>query len=256
MKFMGIYVMFSSHFCLYSSWGNRLVAKYSVCIKNRFIPIKTSSHPPLDVNYQALRDHCNIRAVIFDKDNTLTAPYENSLHPKARTGLQSALDAFGTDNVAILSNSAGTDDDPGYEDADTIEDSLGIAVIRHHEKKPGGLREVLDHFENVEEPSQLCMVGDRLLTDVVFGNLHGMLTVHTLPLCEGQENKKDNKVARVVRTVENKMLYGDWWGGRLIWKYKLGHKFWKGDDECPLVLKEDSMELGVLKIAEEKKEEL
>ena len=39
------------------------------------------------------------------------------------------------------------------------------------------------------------MVGDRLLTDVVFGNLHGMLTVHTQPLTlEG-----DNKVARAIR---------------------------------------------------------
>ncbi len=158
--------------------------------------------------------------------------------------------------MAILSNSAGTDDDPGYEDADIIEDALGIAVIRHREKKPGGLQEVLDHFENVEEPSQLCMVGDRLLTDVVFGNLHGMLTVHTLPLCKGEENKRDNKVARMIRAVENKILYGDWWGGRRIWKYKLGHKFWKGDDDCPLVLKNDMMELGELKVADDKTEKL
>ncbi|EJK56811.1 hypothetical protein THAOC_23226, partial [Thalassiosira oceanica] len=69
-----------------------------------------------DVNYQALRDHCGVKAVIFDKDNTLTAPYENDLHPRARVGLQSALDVFGRENVAILSNSAGTDDDPGFVD--------------------------------------------------------------------------------------------------------------------------------------------
>ena len=49
---------------------------------------------PADVNYQALRDHCGIRAVIFDKDNTLTAPYENTLHPRAKFGLQQALDAM------------------------------------------------------------------------------------------------------------------------------------------------------------------
>ncbi|ACI64305.1 predicted protein, partial [Thalassiosira pseudonana CCMP1335] len=115
----------------------------------------------------------NIKAVIFDKDNTLTAPYENTLHPKAHPGLQSALDTFGTKNVAILSNSAGTDDDPGYEDAKLIEEALGIEVIRHREKKPGGLEELMDHFPHVDSPSQLCMVGDRLLTDIVFGNLHG-----------------------------------------------------------------------------------
>jgi predicted HAD superfamily phosphohydrolase YqeG len=79
--------------------------------------------------------------------------------------------------------------------------------------------EVMAHFPNVEEPSQLCMVGDRLLTDVVFGNLHGMLTVHILPLCSGKENSKDNTVAKVVRAAENKFMYADWWGGRKTRSY-------------------------------------
>ncbi|KAL3817493.1 hypothetical protein ACHAXA_007083 [Cyclostephanos tholiformis] len=189
-----------------------------------------------DVSYEALRDHCGIKAVIFDKDNTLTAPYENSLHPRAKFGLQSALDAFGTDNVAILSNSAGTNDDPDFEDGREIEKSLGIAVIRHVEKKPGGIDEVMKHFPKVEDASQLCMVGDRLLTDVVFGNLHGMLTVHTLPLCTGKENKNDNTIANFIRTLENKMMYGDWWGGRKVRSYTLQHKVWRGENECPLVM--------------------
>eukprot|EP00578_Thalassiosira_sp_NH16_P018695 CAMPEP_0181083334 /NCGR_PEP_ID=MMETSP1071-20121207/4102_1 /TAXON_ID=35127 /ORGANISM="Thalassiosira sp., Strain NH16" /LENGTH=237 /DNA_ID=CAMNT_0023164985 /DNA_START=33 /DNA_END=746 /DNA_ORIENTATION=- len=196
-----------------------------------------------DVNYQALRDHCGIKAVMFDKDNTLTAPYENSLHPLAKFGLQSALDTFGRDNVAILSNSAGTNDDPGFVDGKEIEEALGIAVIKHSEKKPGGLNEVMDHFPNVDDASQLCMVGDRLLTDIVFGNLHGMLTVHILPLCSGKDNKKDNKVANVVRVVENKIMYADWWGGRKIRSYTLGHKVWKGEDECPLVLADENVPL-------------
>ena len=199
-------------------------------------PCPRTAPQPKDVNYQALRDHCGIRAVIFDKDNTLTAPYENSLHPRARFGLQSALDAFGRSNVAILSNSAGTDDDPDFVDGGAIEDALGVSVIRHGEKKPGGLREVMDHFPNVDDPSQLTVVGDRLLTDIVFGNLHGMLTVHTLPLCTGEENGRDNKVAKVVRAAENKIMYADWWGGRAIRSRTLGHKVWKGEEDCPLVL--------------------
>ncbi len=151
--------------------------------------------------------------------------------------------------MAILSNSAGTDDDPGYEDAKLIEEALGIEVIRHREKKPGGLEELMDHFPHVDSPSQLCMVGDRLLTDIVFGNLHGMLTVHTLPLCSGEENSKDNKVAKVVRGVENKVMYGDWWGGRKIRENTLGHEFWKGEEDCPLIIvrKGDAMQqLGSL----------
>eukprot|EP00978_Attheya_sp_CCMP212_P024579 scaffold77469_cov50-Attheya_sp.AAC.4 len=189
-----------------------------------------------EVNYTALRDLCGIRAVVFDKDNTLTAPYENVAHPNATAGLEDALSVFGHSHVAILSNSAGTLDDPGHKDAAEIESAMGIAVIRHDEKKPGGLKEMLDHFEGVEDASQVCMVGDRLLTDIVFGNLFGMLTVHTLPLCSGANNAKDNKIASKIRTAENKILYGDWFGGRKIQEYTLPHKVWPGPKECPLVI--------------------
>jgi phosphatidylglycerophosphatase GEP4 len=157
------------------------------------------------------------------------------MHELALPGLQQALGVFGPSKVAILSNSAGTKDDPDYKDAIAIEEALGIAVIRHDEKKPGGLEEVLRHF-GMEDPAAICMVGDRLLTDVVFGNLYGMLTVHTLPLCQGEDNANDNKIASVIRSGENKMLYGDWFGGRMITKRKLKHKYWPGEEECSLIV--------------------
>lgn len=182
----------------------------------------------LDVNYEALRDDAGIKAVVFDKDNTLTAPYETDVHIRAKAGLQNALEVFGSSNVAILSNSAGTKDDPGYEDAIKIEHDMGIAVIRHDEKKPGGLKETMDHFDDVKEASEICMVGDRLLTDIVFGNLYGMLTVHCLPLCSGNENKGDNKIANSIRVTENVLLYGSWWGGKAVRKRTLAHTVWKG----------------------------
>lgn len=161
----------------------------------------------------------------------------NTLHPNAKLGLQSALEIFGRENVAILSNSAGTTvDDPDFVDGAEIEHQLGIAVIKHTEKKPGGILDVLHHFPNVHDPSQLCMVGDRLLTDVVFGNLHGMLTIHTLPLCTGNENANDNTVAKIIRYIENTLLYSNWWGGRMVRSYVLQHKVWRGEKECPLIL--------------------
>lgn len=192
------------------------------------------------VNYDALKEKCGITAVVFDKDNTLTAPYENHVHPNAKLGLEKAIRIFGVSNVAILSNSAGTNDDPQFRDAIEIEESMGIKVIRHSEKKPGGLAEVLNHF-SMEDPAALCMVGDRLLTDVVFGNLYGMLTVHTLPLCSGEENARDNKVAKVIRSAENKALYGKWFGGRWLQNAKMEHKYWPGDEECPLIVTEEQL---------------
>jgi phosphatidylglycerophosphatase GEP4 len=187
------------------------------------------------LNYTALYS-TGIRAVIFDKDNTVTAPYENTVHPLAARGLEDAVKVFGNRKVAILSNSAGTLDDPDFADATEIEASLGIAVIRHSEKKPGGLNEVLKHFE-MEDPAALCVVGDRLLTDVVFGSLHGMLTVHTLPLCQGADNVKYNWTAKWLRPLENGVLYGR--GGRLLTGQRASHKLWPGEEICPLILKEE-----------------
>jgi predicted HAD superfamily phosphohydrolase YqeG len=48
----------------------------------------------------------------------------------------------------------------------------------------------------------VAVVGDRLLTDVALANLHGMLSVHTLPLTlEGE-----NAAVRLGRWFESKVL--------------------------------------------------
>ena len=45
--------------------------------------------------------------VIFDKDNTLTTPYALEVHEKVRDSLEACKEAFGSENVAVYSNSAG-----------------------------------------------------------------------------------------------------------------------------------------------------
>ena len=180
--------------------------------------------------------------MVFDKDNTLTAPYGLQIHPDAAKGLAAAVSVFGVDRVAILSNSAGTTaDDPGYAEAIKIEHDMGIKVIRHDEKKPGGLNEVLAHF-SLQEPQQICIVGDRLLTDIVFGNLYGMLTVHCLPLCKGADNARDNTVSKYIRSLENMLLYSNWIGARILVSKRMPHKYWEGEDQRSLVLTGDEQE--------------
>lgn len=205
-----------------------------------------------ELDFVTMRDRCGIRAVVFDKDNTLTAPYVDTIHARAVPGLERALRAFGSSRVAILSNSAGTADDPDFSMAEAIERASGVTVVRHQEKKPGGMEELVAHFQSqddkggddsdgkrplpVECPEQLCVVGDRLLTDVVFGNLHGALTVHCEPLCTGEENRGDNAVASRIRTVENLILYSNWFGGRMIRNRTIPHSTWRGEKECSLVI--------------------
>lgn len=155
------------------------------------------------VDFAALRAS-GIRAVAFDKDNTLTAPYALAVHPRASAGLARAVAAFGAPGVGVVSNSAGGPDDPGFADALDVERSLGLAVVRHPlAKKPACADEVLDHFRAaLGDPAlaldEVAMVGDRLLTDVAFGNAFGMLTVYV----ERLTGEGDNKAALAARTVE------------------------------------------------------
>ncbi|KAF9607301.1 hypothetical protein IFM89_033846 [Coptis chinensis] len=71
------------------------------------------------------------KGVVFDKDNTLTLPYSLALWPPLESSLDSCKSVFG-DNVAVFSNSAGLSQyDANGSKARTLEQSIGIHVIRH-----------------------------------------------------------------------------------------------------------------------------
>ena len=84
--------------------------------------------------------------IVFDKDNTLTAPYSVKLHPpftqawyggRRHQIIISRADCknvFGVENIVIVSNSAGSPDDAGFRQAIEIEQSLGVSVLHHVEK--------------------------------------------------------------------------------------------------------------------------
>ena len=99
------------------------------------------------VDFAALRD-AGVQGVLFDKDNTLTLPFEEDAHGPLRGALAAAVAAFGRDRVAVMSNSAGlTQFDPDGELAADLEERLGVRVLRHAHKKPRGTREEIEaHF--------------------------------------------------------------------------------------------------------------
>jgi len=149
-----------------------------------------------DIDFQRLR-RAGCAGVVFDKDNTLTAPYADCIDPRLASAVQECCDAFGPERVVVMSNSAGTADDPGHRDADRLQRSMGLTFLRRAEKKPRGIESVREHFRGCD-PSSLCMIGDRYLTDVVFGNLHGMLCVHTDQLT----SRGDNPMAKLMHRLE------------------------------------------------------
>lgn len=139
--------------------------------------------------------------MVFDKDNTLTAPYARDVHPDAAPALEEARREFGGD-VVLLSNSAGLAQyDPDGAVAEALEADLGVRVLRHASKKPAGTPAALErHFGC--DATRLVMVGDRYLTDVVYGNRLGMFTVRVAPFTEAGEPV----VVRAVRALEDSLV--------------------------------------------------
>ena len=187
------------------SWNGPAVAALGRVLRQPALGIPHVCVPDIGhLDFAALR-RAGVKGVVFDKDNTLTAPYVDAVHPAAAAGLAQCSAAYGP-ALCVLSNSAGTPDDVGGASAARIEAALGVHVVRHRDKKPEGLPEVLRFFEaqcgTAVRPEELCVIGDRVLTDVVFGNLHGALTVHVRPLTTAG----DNAVARLVRPLESALF--------------------------------------------------
>ncbi|XP_028760283.1 uncharacterized protein LOC114718997 [Neltuma alba] len=147
------------------------------------------------------------KGVVFDKDNTITAPYSLTLWPPLASSMERCKSAFGPD-IAVFSNSAGLHEyDHDGSKAKALEEAIGIRVIRHRVKKPAGSADEIEkHFGC--EPSQLIMVGDRPFTDIVYGNRNGFLTILTEPLSLATEPF----VVRQVRKLETSFV--NHWRGR------------------------------------------
>eukprot|EP00882_Tetradesmus_deserticola_P005622 GHRQ01005918.1.p1 GENE.GHRQ01005918.1~~GHRQ01005918.1.p1 ORF type:complete len:305 (+),score=112.87 GHRQ01005918.1:97-1011(+) len=132
------------------------------------------------VDWAALKA-AGFKVCIFDKDNTLCKPFELAVSPALLPSFTACRSAFGG-NVVLYSNSAGLQQyDPDGAEAAALEAAFEVQVLRHKDKKPaGGCEELQQQFKC--EPHEMVFVGDRYLTDVVFGNRHGMLTIRVAPL--------------------------------------------------------------------------
>uniref|UniRef100_A0A0E0N3L5 Uncharacterized protein n=2 Tax=Oryza TaxID=4527 RepID=A0A0E0N3L5_ORYRU len=145
------------------------------------------------------------RGVVFDKDNTLTAPYAPGLWPPLAAAFDQCRAAFPPGSLAVYSNSAGLKQyDPDGLEATAIE-----AVIQGVHKPGGEAKEIESYFGC--SASNLVLVGDRYFTDVVYGNRNGFLTVLTEPLNFANESY----IVRQVRKFEAYLI--SYW-------YRKGHR--------------------------------
>uniref|UniRef100_A0A1J3J513 Phosphatidylglycerophosphatase GEP4, mitochondrial n=1 Tax=Noccaea caerulescens TaxID=107243 RepID=A0A1J3J513_NOCCA len=178
-----------------------IVSSVSVVVRDRHLVLPHVSVKDLRyIDWGELKRK-GFKGVVFDKDNTLTAPYSLAIWPPLRASIEQCKAVFGHD-IAVFSNSAGlTEYDHDDSKAKALEAEIGIRVLRHRVKKPAGTAEEVEkHFGCTS--SELIMVGDRPFTDIVYGNRNGFLTVLTEPLSRAEEPF----IVRQVRRLELALL--------------------------------------------------
>ncbi|KAL6721590.1 hypothetical protein ACLMJK_000694 [Lecanora helva] len=162
----------------------KLLVKPSLCLPHA--TIASFDKLPIAISeFLSTADHIgkpDIRAIVLDKDNCFAKPKENAIYGPYTDHFLALQSAFPHLNLLIVSNSAGTGDDIGGKEAKLLEVATGVHVFRHSIKKPGCGSDVLNHLitnssVGLSRPSQVAVVGDRLLTDVMMANLMGAWAV-------------------------------------------------------------------------------
>lgn len=141
-----------------------------------------------EINYTKLKEQ-GIKVLIFDLDNTLALIDEKMCPAKSKDLIQKLKKDF---KIYIISNNDAERIAP-YAKELKIE---GVAKARKPLTK--GLKQIA---KKGHKKSEMVMIGDQLVTDILSGNLFGIETIFVDPLGE-----KDLKITKFNRYLERKIL--------------------------------------------------
>lgn len=160
----------------------RVLFSPGLCLPHHTVSSFNDLPIPLSKAFRRGEKEADIRAVILDKDNCFAIPHQNEVYAPYWAKFQELRRAYPGSRLLIVSNTAGTRDDPNSAQAKLLERNTGVQVLRHKAKKPGCGDEILSFYRDqkdvdITSPSQIAVVGDRLLTDAMMANMIGSHTV-------------------------------------------------------------------------------
>ncbi|KAI1747366.1 HAD-superfamily phosphatase [Xylaria castorea] len=161
----------------------RLAAKPSLCLPHATVSTFGDLPSPLDRAFEAQGKKCNIKAVVLDKDDCFAYPDTNEVYPSYAERFQQLRKEYPGHRLLIVSNTAGaTTYDRKGRLAKELESTTGVSVLAHRVKKPGCKDEIMAHFKKhpetgVTHPSEIVVIGDRLMTDMMLANMMGSWSI-------------------------------------------------------------------------------
>lgn len=145
-----------------------------------------------DIDLQVLRDD-GVDTLLIDIDNTIL-PRDTGEMAQELTDWAAAVLGEGF-KVCLVSNN-------WHDHVKRIADSLGFCMVpRALKPLPFGFREAIRLLGS--EPAKTAVIGDQMFTDILGGNLLGMVTVLVAPL-----SSSDAPHTLVLRRIERRLLAG------------------------------------------------
>ena len=142
-----------------------------------------------DIDYSLLKKK-NIKCLIFDLDNTIALIDENITPKKTKELFDNLKKDF---RVIIISNNF-------KKRVEFYSKQLGVDFISFAMKPLiKGLLQIKVKYKY--KRSDMCMIGDQIMTDILSGNNFGVYTILVDPLGE-----KDLKITKLNRYLEGKVL--------------------------------------------------
>ncbi|XBW35321.1 hypothetical protein QEN19_000887 [Hanseniaspora menglaensis] len=151
-----------------------------------------------EINFEQLKNVYGIKCIVLDKDNCISKDKANIIYPEylKNNWTKGLLKWYDMDNIVVVSNSIGSSDDTvdfsgaklfrenyikdikNLQKNNIVDEKIQfkeLNVIEHNHKKPGCYPEIIRHFIHekklCDDPSEIAIIGDRLFTDVLMGNL-------------------------------------------------------------------------------------
>ncbi|KAI0143333.1 HAD superfamily phosphatase [Pestalotiopsis sp. NC0098] len=157
----------------------KLLAKPSLCLPHATVSQFSDLPYPLRNAFAGQSEKLQIKAVVLDKDDCFAYPETNLVHPPYAERFRQLQEEFPGKSLVVVSNTAGaTSYDRDGRLASELESATGVTILSHKIKKPGCKDEIMAHFRKhpevgVTHPSQVVIIGDRLMTDMMLANIMG-----------------------------------------------------------------------------------
>lgn len=143
----------------------------------------------LDINYDLLKKN-GIKYLMFDLDNTIATVDRTNISNDLKKKIIELSNSF---EIVIVSNNFSKRIKP-------VCDSINISFISFAMKPlPFCYKTIIRKWGC--KKSEMCMIGDQLLTDILGANKFGIFSILVDPI-----SKEDIKITRINRLIENKII--------------------------------------------------